>query len=83
MNRTFTKQEHAERQVMRFFSAIQIPRTTRTNWKEFASAWMMKYGGTFNNAYSVWRVTYREEHSRDISNPYIPLDKYDCTCSEQ
>lgn len=68
-----THQEWCERNASRMFSSIQIPRTSRTNWKEFAEAWMAKYGGTYHNALGVWRTTYHEEHSRDLSNPYIPL----------
>jgi len=74
MEMLMTQQEWCERNVRNHFNAIRIPATTRTNWKEFATAWMAKYGGTYHNAYSMWRVTYHEKHSQDLSTPYIPLD---------
>ena len=73
MTETMTEQEWCERRVRRYFGGISIPRTTRTNWREFACAWMSKHGGTYRNGVDVWRVTYHEEHSRDLSRPYIPL----------
>jgi hypothetical protein len=77
METTMTYNEWCSRSVTNYLSNISIPRTTRTNWREFASAWSSKYGGTWQNAYWVWRVTYHEEHSRDLSKPYIPLDKHE------
>lgn len=74
MEITMTEQEWCERRVDGYFRSIRVPSTTRTNWDEFACKWMRKYGGTYRNALSAWRVTYHEEHSRDLSKPYIPLD---------
>jgi hypothetical protein len=74
MEISLTHQEWCERQIDKSFRSIHIPLTTRTNWKQFALSWMSKYGGTYNNALSAWRVTYHEEHSRDLSTPYIPLN---------
>jgi hypothetical protein len=72
-NESMTYNEFCERSARNYFSSIKIPPTTRTNFRQFALAWMAKYGGTYNNALGVWRVTYHEEHSRDLSKPYIPL----------
>lgn len=52
---------------------MEIPRTTETNHEEFIAAWRWKYGGSYQNAYRVWEVTYNDEHSRYLSKSHEPL----------
>ena len=44
---------------------IRIPQATVHNKKDFCAAWIYYYGGSYNNAYRVWRV---EVHKNAKSN---------------
>lgn len=48
----------------------RVPAANRFNRDTFAAAWMLAYGGTWQNAVSAWRVDCLEALKRDLTQPF-------------
>ena len=45
---------------------VWIPCATVHNSKEFCASWIYYYRGSYNNAYSVWRVEVHKNAKNDL-----------------